>query len=103
MRICGVFLSPAEVYMSEKVLKHTSLLIKERSSVEVDGVESVLGFDESYVAFDTVAGKIIVEGQGLKIENLSKERGEILISGKINGVFYEEKKSRDGLLARIFK
>ena len=89
--------------MAEKILKHTSILIIERSSVTVDGVESVLGFDESYVALDTVAGKITVEGQGLKIENLSKESGEILITGRVNGVFYEEEKSPKGFFARIFK
>lgn len=90
--------------MAEKVLKHSSLVIKERSSVTVDGVENVLGFDESYVALSSVAGKIIIEGQGLKIENLSKENGEILISGRISGVLYEEAKSSPkGFLARIFK
>lgn len=89
--------------MAEKVLKHTTLTIKERSSVTADGVENVLGFDETYVALSTVAGKIIIEGQGLKIENLSKDHGEILISGRISGVFYEEKKTPKGILARIFK
>ncbi len=89
--------------MTEKVLKHTSLVIKERASVSVDGVENVLGFDESYVALATVAGKIIVEGEGLKIENLSKNSGEILISGKISGVLYSEEKSPKSFLARIFK
>ena len=51
-----------------------------------------------------MAGKIIIEGQGLKIENLSKDNGEILISGRISGVLYEEAKSSPkGFLARIFK
>ena len=89
--------------MSEKLLKHTSIVIKERASASVDGVESVIGFDESCVALESVVGKIIVEGQGLKIENLSKESGEVFISGRISGVFYEEEKSPKGFLARIFK
>ncbi len=89
--------------MTEKLLKHTSLVIKERTNVSVDGVENVLAFDESYVALGTVAGKIIVEGQGLKIENLTKDTGEIIITGKITGVFYSEEKSPKGFLARIFK
>ena len=89
--------------MSEKILKHTSLIIKERANVSVDGVENVLGFDESYIARATVAGKIIIEGHGLRIENLTKDTGEIMVSGKISGVFYSEEKGPKGFIARIFK
>ena len=89
--------------MQEKTLKHTSLCIRERTSVTIDGVENVLGFDESYVSLMTVVGKIAIEGQGLKIESLSKENGEISVVGKIDGVFYTEEKGAKGVLARIFK
>lgn len=89
--------------MSEKSLKHSSILIKERKDVSVDGVENVIGFDEFYVSLSTVAGKIVIEGQGLKIESLCKDTGEILISGKISGVFYTEEKTAKNLFARIFK
>ncbi|MBE6534937.1 MAG: hypothetical protein E7678_08265 [Ruminococcaceae bacterium] len=89
--------------MSEKLLKHTSILIKERKIASLDGVENVIGFDESYIALETVAGKIVIEGQELKIQNLSKDTGEIEISGRVLGVFYSEEKSPKNLLARIFK
>ena len=89
--------------MVEKTLRHTTIIIKERSSVKIDGVENVLGFDESYVSLMTVAGKIIVEGENLKIESLTKENGEIVISGKISAAFYEEQKGAKGLLSKIFK
>ena len=89
--------------MQEKTLKHTSLCVRERKNVTIDGVENVLGFDESYVSLMTVAGRIVVEGQGLKIESLSKENGEISIIGKIDGVLYAEEKGAKGILARIFK
>ena len=89
--------------MSEKMLKHTSIIIKESASVSVDGVENVIGFDESYVSLATAVGKIIVEGREMKIECLSKESGETLISGKISGVFYAEEKSPKNFLAKIFK
>ena len=89
--------------MQEKTLKHTSLCIRERSNVTIDGVENVLGFDESYVSLMTVVGRIVVEGRELKIESLSKENGEISVIGKIDGVFYTEEKGAKGVLARIFK
>ena len=89
--------------MSEKLLKHTTLIIKERTCAKIDGVENVLGFDESYVSLMTVAGKIIFEGQDLKIESLTKDNGEIVICGKISGALYEEQKSAKGILSRIFK
>ena len=89
--------------MAEKLLKHTTLIIKEKSNVKIDGVENVLSFDESYVSLMTVSGKIIIEGENLKIESLTKDNGEILICGKISGALYEEQKAAKGVLSRIFK
>ena len=38
-----------------------------------------------------------------EVEKPSPKSGEILITGRVNGVFYEEEKSPKGFLARIFK
>ncbi len=89
--------------MSDSSLKHTLLLIKERKSITLDGVENVEGFDENYVALSTVAGRISVEGNALKIQSLSAENGEIHITGNIAGVYYSETKKSKGFFGRFFK
>lgn len=72
--------------------------IKDRSEITVNGVENIIGFDEGYVVISTTLGEVNVEGEELKIEDLSKERGEILIKGKVNAFYYKDKvaKKRKG-------
>ena len=78
--------------MAKEEIKHTSLSIKERNRLTINGVLNIESFDDSYITLEIGEGRISVEGVGLKIESLSKEGGEILVSGKINGVFYNEKR-----------
>ena len=85
-----------------KSLKQT-LIIKNRSEISLDGVMNVEGFDESYVSLATSGGRIVIEGENLKIEGLTKEDGRILISGKFDAVLYSEEKSRSGIFSRFFK
>lgn len=78
--------------MAKEELRHTNLSVKERNHLIINGVINIESFDESYITLEIGDGRISVEGVGLKIESLSKEDGEILVSGKINGVFYNEKR-----------
>ena len=78
------------------------IIIKNRSEVQIDEVNNVRALDENTVVLDTRMGKIVIEGDGLKIESLEKGVGRILISGKVSGVFYsdfKEKKKGRGLFA----
>lgn len=70
------------------------IIITDRKSTVLDGVENVLSFDESYITLSTSLGELNIEGDGLKIENLSKESGEITVSGRICALYYKEKKSK---------
>ena len=69
----------------------SSIILKDRGRIEISGVESVGSFDEGFVVLTTSLGEVNIEGEGLKIEDLSSERGEILILGKINAFFYKDK------------
>ena len=88
--------------MPKEELKHTNLNVKERNSITLNGVCNVVGFDESYVTLETNDGKIIIEGESLKIESLTKAGGEICITGKISGVFYSEKKNFKTPFGKLF-
>ena len=86
----------------EKQMRHTDLRVKERNKIILNGVCNVIGFDESYVTLDIGEGRVCIEGQGLKIESLSREGGEIEISGRVDGVFYSKEKKAKGGLAKLF-
>ena len=67
------------------------ITIKDGKSMSVGGVNSVLAFDAEYLKIDTSIGVLHVIGKELIIENLSKEKREILVLGQIISI--EIKKS----------
>ena len=69
------------------------MIIRDREVFEAGGVESVLTFDEDYVKMKTDLGILVVEGKCLRIENLSKENGKILIVGEVGSVYYSDTRS----------
>ena len=67
------------------------VIIKGKNNVCIDFVNGIVSFDEDCVILDTDAGQMIVEGVGLRIENLEKATGRIQITGEVSGVHYLEK------------
>ena len=55
---------------------HT-ITITQRKCAEICGVNAILSFDESYIALDTALGRLVIEGEGLRVENLSRESERI--------------------------
>ncbi len=88
--------------MAKDELKHTRLVVKDKSRLEMNGVVSVESFDSTYVLLETGEGRIGVEGEGLKIESLLREGGEIEIIGRIGAIYYTESKKKSGVFSRIF-
>ena len=86
--------------MEENVAKSV-LEITNRESAQVSGVISVSGFGEDYVAIETTLGRLIIEGEGMRIESLSKEDGVVYISGRIDNAGYSNVKARAGLFSRF--
>ena len=80
-----------------------TLTIKDKKIVSMNGVKNVTSFDEGLITFESDVGRVTVEGADLKIEELIKESGEILIVGDISGVFFSENKCGGGLFKSLFK
>ena len=67
----------------------------------MSGVCEVLGFDSDFVSAMTEDGKVEIEGDNLKILAMSSETGNLHITGRIDGVFYQTKtKDKKGLFSR---
>jgi sporulation protein YabP len=88
--------------MTKEGIRHTDLNVKERNKITLNGVINVESFEESYVTLATGEARICIEGKGLKIESLSREDGEIQITGKVNGVYYNEPSKAKSHLKRLF-
>ena len=79
--------------------KH-SVVLEQRKSLSISGVESVGSFSEVKIVLVLVGGeRLSVVGSGLKITGFSKASGSFTAEGDILGITYGGK----SLAARIFK
>lgn len=76
--------------IDEKKPQDSTVVIKSRKEISVSGIKSILGFGEDYVLLDTECGKLEIEGEGMRIEGLSKEEGCANIKGHINSLYYHQ-------------
>ena len=80
------------------------IILEEREALTVSGVEEVERFDETSIVMNTVRGTLVVQGEGLHIEQLSLDGGDLKVEGTIDALTYEERaQERGGLLARLFR
>ena len=61
-----------------------------RQGLDISGVCDVISFDENGVALKTDCGEMAVEGEGLHITVLNITDGNVVIEGRINGLYYYE-------------
>ena len=84
--------------MSEERALKQNVRICDRKKIEIDSVIGVSCFDEDFVSIEADIGRINIEGAGLMIESLNKEIGTVVITGKINSVYYTDNKPKKRLL-----
>jgi len=77
------------------------VVMEERSSLSVSGVEEVDSFDENTISLSTCQGALVIRGENLHIEKLSLDGGDLRLEGSIDSLTYEENKSKGGLLSRL--
>ena len=78
------------------------IVLEDRERLTISGVEEVESFDESTILLSTVQGGLEVQGEGLHIEKLSLDGGDLSVEGTVNALIYEPQgRERGGLLRRL--
>ena len=77
--------------MQENKNASSTLTLHDRKELVLGGILDVVSFDEGEIVLSTNLGDLLIEGEELKIENLSKEKGEIAVRGKISSLYYKDK------------
>lgn len=85
-----------------KVGKPHGIVLEERAKMSVTGVEDVERFDDDEIVMLTSRGALSVKGQGLHMERLSLDVGEVCIEGLITDLSYEETAPSGSLWSRLF-
>ena len=78
--------------------------MEDRRGLTVSGVEDVERFDDTSIVLSTTQGILVVSGEGLHIEKLSLDGGDLKVEGTVDSLTYEDdRRERGGLLARLFR
>lgn len=79
------------------------LRLDARSRLSVSGVREVESFDENAVVLNTVGGLLIVRGDGLHLQSLSIDGGQVSVLGRIDALSYEELQKAGGFFKRLLR
>ena len=81
------------------------VMLEDREQLTISGVEEVESFDESSILLSTARGGLEVQGEGLHIEKLSLDGGDLRVEGEIDSLTYEDggRERGGGLFARLFR
>lgn len=87
----------------EKMLPH-HILLEGRANLTVSGVEEVESFDENAIVMATGKGTLVVRGEGLHIEKLSLDGGDLKVEGTVDSLTYEDDgREKGGFLSRLLR
>lgn len=79
-----------------------NIIIENREKANVSGVCEVISFDEHEVCMNTTQGKLTVLGEGMHVEKLSLDIGELVILGRIDGFEYLTAQKESSFWSKIF-
>ena len=87
--------------------KNHKIVIHNRHTVFLTGVNDVLSFDASEIILDTIQGMLMMRGEELHVNRLSLEKGEVDVDGTIDIFAYADDKktgkNNESFLSRLFK
>lgn len=80
-----------------------NIILEGREKLSISGVLDVQSFDEEQVLLETVRGMVVVCGQGLHVERLQLEAGELIVEGEIGLIEYDDSvQPRGSWFKRLF-
>ena len=87
--------------MEEK--KHSAVLT-DRKELSLTGILSVESFREDSAELESCLGPLLLTGEGMHVEKLDLEKGEVLLTGKVISLYYPEGsgEKKGGLFVRLF-
>ena len=79
-----------------------NLTLEGRRRLTVSGVEEVERFDENEIALRPGEGRLIICGEGMHVNGLSVDKGDVSVQGRIDELRYEDSAPEKGFWARLW-
>ena len=82
-----------------------SLVLYQRKTLSLCGIEDVISFDELNIYLITENGNLLIEGTDLHITTLDVASGNMTVEGMIRSIIYNDKDNRkkENIFSRIMK
>ena len=96
------------IFMEEKISSGRlhRLVLSDRHTGSVTGVNDVVSFDENAVVLDTDMGLLTIKGKELHVSRLTVEKGELEVDGQVDSLAYSSneayRKAGQSILTRLF-
>jgi len=93
------------VYEEKEKFSNTpqNIILEDRARLSVTGVLDVDSFDDRQIVAKTVKGTLILRGSDLHIDKLSLDTGDLVVTGLVTDLGYEETAPSGSLWQRLFK
>ena len=88
----------------KKSFTNSDVKIFGRTTAEITGVDEILSYDDRTIVLCLCGTRTVVEGEELRITQLSVQDGKISACGRINAIIYEDEvKPQRGFISRLFR
>ena len=89
----------------ETIENKASLVLYQRKTMQLCGIEDVVSFDELNIYLVTEYGNLLIEGTDLHITTLDVASGNMTVEGMFRSMIYNDKetKKKDGFFSRMMK
>ena len=83
------------------------LILSNRRTCNLTGVNDVLSFDENEIILETEQGMLMIKGAELHVNRLTLDKGDVDVDGRCDSFAYSERSGivgkGDSLLSRLLK
>lgn len=83
------------------------LILGQRRSGMISGVQDVISFDDKVIVLETTAGLMKITGNDLHIKGVNLETGDVDMDGVVNSIQYTDSgaytKPNESIFKRIFR
>lgn len=88
---------------NQKSTKRHVVAVDARQKLTATGILGVDFFSDELITAQTELGQLNIKGDGLHIESLSADTGDMLVVGKVIALSYTESGPALSFLGRLFK
>jgi len=83
--------------------KEQMLTLSNREQLELTGVTEVINFTEGEIALESNLGNLTILGENLHVKHLDLENSQLIVTGYVTGLKYDQEGKAENFIKRLFK